>query len=114
MGHVKAGGLVLVMDEAHKLANKHVLADRILNIFCKVSPHGPVVLISSEYNIPLYLKMLTHVFSRTVFVFGRTGTKEEMLPHACARFGDQAAQTAVDAFDRAKVCGMTTAVCART
>ena len=101
MGHDKAGSLVLVVDEAQKLANKHVLADGILNVFCKASPYGPVIMISSEYNVPQFLKMMTHILSRTKVIFAKTATKEEMLPFVRAFFGDQAAQKVVDACDGA-------------
>ena len=101
MGHDKAGGLVLVVDEAQKLANKHVLADRIMNIFCGASSYGPVILIASDYNVPQFLKRMSHIHSRTTVIFARTATKEEMLPHVRARFGDQVAQQVVDSFDGA-------------
>jgi len=97
----KAGGLVLVVDEVQRLANQHVLADGILNIFCKVSHRGPVVLVASEYNVPQFLKRMTHVKSRTRLVYAPTATAEEMLPYARDRFGDQAAQHIVDTFDGA-------------
>ena len=96
MGYGQAGGLVLVVDEAQDLANKNVLADGIMNIFGEASSYGPIILIIPDYTVPDFLR--TRVRSSIEVVFAPMATREEMLPYARARFGDQAAQKVVDAF----------------
>lgn len=86
----KQGNMVIVVDEVQKLANEYMTHDGIFNELCIMSPHGPVILLGSEYSIPQYMLTMSHVAKRTKVLYAPTATTEEMLPHVQARFKEHA------------------------
>lgn len=99
--HAKAN-LVLVVDETQVLANDGLQHSGIMNEFCTLSSSGSVCLVSSEYNVGQYLKMMTHVDSRTDIIFAPAATPDEMLPYVrkrCEALGEVDIKKIVESLD---------------
>jgi len=78
--------LVLVVDETQVLANKAMQHSGILNEFCAISAWGQVLLLASDFEVPQFFQVMTHVHKRTIMVYSRSASPEEMRPYVKERF----------------------------
>mmetsp|Transcript_78471 Transcript_78471/g.172008 ORF Transcript_78471/g.172008 Transcript_78471/m.172008 type:complete len:416 (-) Transcript_78471:248-1495(-) len=78
--------LVLVVDETQVLANEAVQHSGILNEFCALSAWGPVLLVASEFGVPQFFQVMTHIESRTTQMYSPSASTEEMRPYVKEHF----------------------------